>query len=85
MDDIKWAQDTLPDPSTDDKFNWEYGFGWGSTHCDYGPSTVIWLILVNAGVDKRDASSICPWKTGIEIRSLDNAVLYNTYQHHDEL
>ena len=41
--------------------------------------------LVAAGVPERDAGNICPWKTAINIRALDNAVMYYTYQHCEEL
>ena len=84
--DIDWANKMFPDNRDGDrKFDWEYGFGYHSMSCDYGPSTPLYLILVAAGVPERDAGSICPWKTTINIRALDNAVMYYTYQHCDEL
>lgn len=82
---IEWAQKTLPDNDEKNPFDWAYGFGYGSMHCDYGPSTPLYLILINAGIPERAASNICPWKTGIEIRTVDNAVFLNTYQHQEEL
>ena len=83
--DIDWLVENLPDDDKKDPFDWRY-FGFScDLYCDYGPSTPLYLILVNAGVDKRDTGNICPWKTGIDIRAVDNAVMYNTYQHQDEL
>jgi len=84
--DIEWANKMFPDDEEGDhKFDWKYGFGYLGLSCDYGPSTPLYLILVHAGVPKRDAGNICPWKTSISIRSLDNAVQYHTYRHMDEL
>ena len=34
-------------------------------YSDYGPNTPLYEILIKAGVDKRDAANITPWKTGI--------------------
>ena len=83
--DIDWLVENLPDDDKKDPFDWRcFGFSC-DLYCDYGPSTPLYLILVNAGVDKRDTGNICPWKTGIDIRVVDNAVMYNTYQHQDEL
>ena len=83
--DINWLVENLPDDDEKDPFDWKY-FGFRcELYCDYGPSTPLYLILVNAGVDGRSAGNICPWKTGIEIRPVDNAVMYRTYQHCDEL
>ena len=83
--DIDWLVENLPDDDKKDPFDWRF-FGFGcDLYCDYGPGTPLYLILVNAGVDKRDAGNICPWKTGIDIRTVDNAVMYNTYQHQEEL
>ena len=83
--DIDWLVENLPDDDRKDPFDWRY-FEFGcDLYCDYGPGTPLYLILVNAGVDKRDAGNICPWKTGIDIRPVDNAVMYNTYQHREEL
>ena len=84
--DIDWANKMFPDNRDGDrKFDWEYGFGYHSMSCDYGPSTPLYLILVASGVPERDAGSICPWKTTINIRALDNAVMYYTYQNCEEL
>lgn len=83
--DIDWLVENLPDDDKKDPFDWRY-FGFRcDLYCDYGPGTPLYLILVNAGVDKRAAGNICPWKTGIDIRPVDNAVMYNTYQHREEL
>ena len=46
---------------------------------DYGPNCYLYDLLVKAGVDKRDASSICPWKTHISIDRRDNSIYYGTY------
>lgn len=82
--DIDWLVENLPDDEKD-PFDWRY-FEFGcNLYCDYGPTTPLHLILVNAGVDKRDTGNICPWKTGIDIRVVDNAVMYNTYQHREEI
>jgi hypothetical protein len=83
--DIDWLVENLPDDDKKDPFDWRYFEFRCDLYCDYGPGTPLYLILVNAGVDKRDAGSICPWKTGIDIRPVDNAVMYNTYQHREEL
>lgn len=83
--DIDWLVENLPDDDEKDPFNWRY-FEFGcNLYCDYGPTTPLHLILVNAGVDKRDTGNICPWKTGIDIRAVDNTVMYNTYQHREEI
>ena len=82
--DIDWLVENLPDDEKD-PFDWRY-FEFGcNLYCDYGPTTPLHLILVNSGVDKRDTGNICPWKTGIDIRAVDNAVIYNTYQHREEI
>ena len=83
--DIDWLVDNLPDDDEKDPFDWKYFEFRIDLYCDYGPGTPLYLILVNAGVDKRDAGNICPWKTGIDIRTVDNAVMYNTYQHQEEI
>ena len=75
----------LPDDDKKDPFDWRYFEFRCDLYCDYGPTTPLHLILVNAGVDKMDTRNICPWKTGIDIRAVDNAVMYNTYQHQEEL
>ena len=83
--DIDWLVENLPDDDEKDPFDWRY-FEFGcNLYCDYGPTTPLHLILVNSGVDKRDTGNICPWKTGIDIRAVDNAVMYNTYQHREEI
>ena len=83
--DIDWLVKNLPDDDKKNPFDWRY-FEFGcDLYCDYGPSTPLHIILVNAGVDKRDTRNICPWKTGIEIREVDNTVFLNTYQRREEL
>lgn len=83
--DIDWLVENLPDDDKKDPFDWRYFEFRCDLYCDYGPTTPLHLILVNAGVDKSDTGNICPWKTGIDIRAVDNAVIYKTYQHQDEL
>ena len=83
--DIDWLVEHLPDDDKKDPFDWRYFEFMCDLYCDYGPSTPLHLILVNAGVDKMDVRNICPWKTGIDIRVVDNAVMYNTYQHQEEI
>ena len=83
--DIDWLVENLPDDDRKDPFDWRYFEFRCDLYCDYGPGSPLYLILVNAGVDKRDAGNICPWKTGIDIRPVDNAVMYNTYQHREEI
>ena len=84
---IKWLVENLKNEPDDERpWDWErYGFIRDELYCDYGPDMGLYLILYNAGVPRRDVSSICPWKTGISIRFEDNAVFYNTYQHRDEI
>ena len=85
-DVIRWTQDTMPDSSDKERpFNWANGFSQGSMYCDYSPYMPLHLLLLAAGIPETDASNICPWKTGIEISPVDNAVLYRTYQHIEEL
>ena len=81
-DDIKWLKENLV---PDDDFDWEYYGFRVDMYCDYGPSSSLYIILLNAGIPKDDIECICPWKTGISIRREDNAVMYNTYRHVDEL
>lgn len=81
--DINWLQTTL-ESSDKETFNWEYGFEY-DMYCDYDPSWALYTILYNAGVPEKKIHSICPWKTKISIRIEDNAVMYSTYQHIDEL
>ena len=83
--DIDWLVEHIPDDDKKDPFDWRYFEFRCDLYSDYGPTTPLYLILVNAGVDKRDAGNICPWKTGIDIRVVDNAVMYNTYQHQEEI
>ena len=83
--DIDWLVEYLPDDDKKDPFDWRYFEFRCDLYCDYGPTTPLHLILVNAGVDKMDVRNICPWKTGIDIRAVDNVVMYNTYQHQEEI
>lgn len=83
--DIDWLVEHLPDDDKKDPFDWRYFEFRCDLYCDYNPGTPLYLILVNAGVDKMTAGDICPWKTGINIRVVDNAVMYNTYQHQEEI
>lgn len=82
MDDINWLKTALK--SKDGEFDWTYGFSY-DLYCDYDPSWALYLILENAGIPERHIRNICPWKTGISIRTEDNAVMYKTYQHCDEI
>ena len=84
-EDIDWLVENLPDDDKKDPFDWRHFEFRCDLYCDYGPATSLYLILVNAGVDKRDVRNICPWKTGIDIRTVDNAVIYKTYRHQEEL
>jgi len=81
LDDIQWLKDTLPDKTG--KFDWKYGFC--DLSCDYDPSWALYLILLHAGIPEKSISGLCPWKTRITIRKEDNAVMYGTYQHCEEL
>lgn len=83
QEDLNWLKTTLPDK--DGNYDWKYGFSDGDMYCDYNPYYPLYLLLVNAGISDNDVRSICPWKTGISIRKEDNAVLYHTYQHREEL
>lgn len=49
-------------------------------YCDYGPNSPMYDILKDAGVPENNIRSICPWKTGVEIDSRDNAVILVGYQ-----
>lgn len=48
-------------------------------YCDYSPNLPLYEILCEAGVPMNDIRSICPWKTGVEIDKLDNAVVVRHY------
>lgn len=78
----KWLRENAPS-SNPERFNWE--FLKGELYCDYGPNWAWSTLLEAAGVDERSASLICPWKTGIKINVIDNAVMYSTYQNVDYL
>lgn len=85
MENINWLVRNLPDNDKKDPFDWtKYGFEI-DLYCDYGPGTPLYLILLNGGVPENNINNICPWKTGISIRSVDNMVMYKTYGHCDEL
>lgn len=79
--DMDWLRKTLPTDGQD--FEWRYGFH--DLYCDYGPGWPMYMILLHAGIPEKNIDSICPWKTGINIRKEDNAVMYNTYQHQEEI
>lgn len=79
-EDLNWCKENLPDP--EGKFEWDL---MCEPYCDYGPNTILYLILLNGGVPNDKISNICPWKTGIGIRIIDNMVLYHTYQKQEEL
>ena len=79
--DLKWLNEALPTKGQD--FDWKYGFY--DLSCDYGPGWPLYMILYHAGVPEKDIENICPWKTSIRIRREDNAVMYNTYQHQEEI
>ena len=83
-EDVEWLKNTLPCEDEDDDFDWAYGFSYDLS-CDYGPSYPLYLILYHAGVEKNDIGNICPWKTSIRIREVDNSVQYYTYQHMEDL
>ena len=83
QEDLNWLKTTLPDK--EGKYDWNYGFSDNDMYCDYDPYYPLYLLLVNAGIPDKDVRNICPWKTGISIRKEDNAVLYHTYQHREEL
>lgn len=79
IDDYQnWLRTNIPSSNTE-KYNWEHPDG--QLYCDYSPGWVWSLILENAGMSDAQARLVCPWKTSISIRSLDNSVLYTTYQH----
>ena len=80
-DDKKWLEENLPDETG--KFDWKYGFY--DLSCDYDPSWPLYLILLHSGISDRDCCNLCPWKTSITIRQEDNAVMYHTYQHCEQL
>lgn len=83
QEDLNWLKTTFPDK--EGNYDWKYGFGYNDMYCDYNPYYPLYLLLVNAGIPDKDVRNICPWKTGISIRKEDNAVLYHTYQHREEL
>lgn len=83
QEDLNWLKTTFPDKEGD--YDWKYGFNDNDMYCDYNPYYPLYLLLVNAGIPDKDVRNICPWKTGISIRKEDNAVLYHTYQHREEL
>lgn len=50
-----------------------------SPYCDYDPNMPLYDILNSAGIPEQDIFSICPWKTGVEVDTLDNSVIVSTY------
>lgn len=82
LEDVQWLKNNLPNKEGNGD-DWKYGFH--DLSCDYGPSMGLYLVLYNAGIPEKSIDSICPWKTRITIRKEDNTVMYDTYQHRDEL
>lgn len=83
---VVWAKENLPDPDKEKPYEWNsYSFSGNNMYCDYHPYMPLYLVLINAGIPEYEAGAICPWKTGIDIRALDNTVKYHTYQHCEEL
>lgn len=80
--DIDWLNENLKDKTG--KFYWKDISDY-DMDCDYDPSWPLYLVLVNSGIEDTDARNICPWKTSISIRKVDNAVLYRTYRNIEEL
>lgn len=83
LNDVHWLKETFKS-SDEKKFNWEHGFNY-DMYCDYNPSWALYTILYNAGIPEKNIDCICPWKTGISIRTVDNSVRYQTYQHVTDL
>ena len=50
-----------------------------SPYCDYDPNMPLYNILKEAGIPEQAIFSICPWKTGVEVDTLDNSVIVRTY------
>lgn len=84
-DDLEWLEENLPDirDGVDKKFQWS--FREYNMSCDYYPTICLLLILLNAGVKKNIAESICPWKTCIYVRHYDNSVIYKSNGNGKEL
>ena len=83
---VEWARKTLPDPGDKNPYVWSaHSFIGTNMYCDYNPYMPLYLVLINAGIPDYEACKICPWKTGISIRALDNTVEYHTCQHREEL
>ena len=49
-------------------------------YSDYNPNNPLFDILVAAGLSESDAMHITPWKTGVSIDYIDNAVELIGYQ-----
>ena len=49
-------------------------------YCDYGPNAPLYDLLKKSGIEQFNISSLCPWKTGIEIDENDNSVVILGYQ-----
>jgi len=76
LNDVNWLLENIPSDNPE-KFNWKCIC---EPDCDYDPSWSLYLILFNAGVAKDDIKWICPWKTSIKVRPVDNAVIIGGYQ-----
>ena len=85
VSDIRWAEKNIPDPDKENPFDWRMYEFRVDLSCDYGPSAPLYIILINAGIPENKVEVICPWKTSIVIREVDNAVFYNTYGNRKEL
>lgn len=51
-----------------------------SLYCDYGPNVPLYELLEDSGIPDKYINNICPWKTGIDIDEIDNAVIIKGYQ-----
>ena len=83
--DIEWLEENLHDGRNREyRIDWkEFGF-CDRLYCDYNPNCALYCILSNAGIPENCINSICPWKTGISIRTMDNTIKYYTYGNIDE-
>ena len=70
-----YLNDCIPEENRGKSLKWPR-----PPYCDYGPNQELFDILVRAGCSERDASNMCPWKTGIEIDRRDNSVRVRGYQ-----
>lgn len=75
---VQWLRSNAPSPEPS-RWNWEHPDG--TLNCDYDPCWRWFCLLKAAGVEESAIRVICPWKTTIYIRPLDNTVIYQTYQN----